>query len=371
MEPFTYHMPTRVVFGRGCICQLKECAGELSARKVLLVTGRGAMRRTGILDRVIGLMGSLDVTVYEDVEADPSVETVDECVEVAAGCDTIVALGGGSALDAAKAVSIVAGNGGRALDYISGAKARKRGPMIIAVPTTAGTGSEVTEVSVLTDLTRRAKKSFRSRHMYPAVALDDPELTVTMPDEVTAHTGLDALTHAIEALTSKRSQPLTDPLCMEAAKLVLGNIEKAYRRGTDMQARENMMLGALMAGYGITHAGAGIVHGLSYALWKSAKTPHGLACGSVLPHAMRYNLGFEGGKYEALARHCGFGGAEELIKKVEDVCAKVGAPARLAGLGVSADKVDAMLELGLSGSTAVNPRPTDAETLKTFINSMI
>jgi len=329
------------------------------------------MRRTGILDRVVGLLEGLNVTVYEDVEADPSVETVDEGVELAGGCDTIVALGGGSPLDAAKAISIVAGNGGHALDYVSGAKVKKPGPRIIAVPTTAGTGSEVTEVSVLTDLTRKAKKSFRSRYMYPALALDDPELTVTMPDEVTAHTGLDALTHAIEAFTSKKSQPLTDPLCMEAAKLVLGNLETAYRKGSDIQARENMMLGSLMAGYGITHAGAGIVHGLSYALWKAVKTPHGLACGTVLPHAMRYNLGYEGGKYEALARHCGIDGAEKLIARVEDVCAKVGAPTRLTGLGVSADQADSMLELGLSGSTAVNPRPTDAETLRTFINSMI
>jgi alcohol dehydrogenase class IV len=371
MKSFTYHLPTKIVFGPGALKQLKTQAAGFGAKRVLLVTGSGAMRKTGTLERVLAQLEGFDVTLFEKVESDPSTDTVDAGARMAAGCGLIIALGGGSPLDAAKAISVVAGNGGAAGDYISGKAAARAGPPIIAIPTTSGTGSEVTEVSVLTDRAARRKKSFRSVHMYPSVALDDPELTVTMPREVTASAGLDALTHAVEALTSAKSQPITDALCMEAGKLILDNIVKAYEDGKDIEARQAMMLGSLMAGYGITHAAAGLAHGLSYALWKVADTPHGLACGTLLPHVMRFNLGYEGGKYLALARYCGYKSPEDLISRVEEANKALNVPARLAGLQARESDIGAMVESGMGGSTAVNPRPVDAKTMETFIKKIM
>ncbi|MFH1055347.1 MAG: iron-containing alcohol dehydrogenase [Candidatus Altiarchaeota archaeon] len=368
---FRYYMPTEVRFGCGVLEDVKPVVEGLEAKRVLIVTGKSAAWKRGVIDRIKELLDGKEITVFDDVESDPSVETVDKAVYATSDVDVILGLGGGSPLDVAKAASVVSANGGKAVEYIRGKGIMKAGPPVIAIPTTAGTGSEVTEVAVLSDRSRMVKKSFRSRHMYPSAALDDPQLTVTMPKEVTASSGLDALTHAIEALTSKMSQPMPDVLCMEAAKLVLDNIVRAYDDDSDMEAREAMMLGSLMAGFGITHAGAGLAHGLSYSLWKAADTPHGLACGVVLPHVMRLNLGYEKGKYDQLARHCRLKDAQELILKVEEIKAALSVPDFLRDVGVKADDIGGMVELGLSGSTRGNPRPVDWETLNLFLRGII
>jgi alcohol dehydrogenase len=371
MKTFNYHMPTRVLFGCGALDELTSVAKEMNVKKALVVSGKGSMRKTGTLERVISLLGETECIVFEDVESDPSNETVDEGVQLGQDCKAVIGLGGGSALDAAKAISAILGNGGSAGEYIKGKKADRPGPPIIAIPTTSGTGSEVTEVSVLADRKQMIKKSFRSKHMYPAVAIDDPILTKTMPDNITASSGLDALTHAIEALTSKKSQPITDVLCLEAGKLILENIRTVYEDGQDMIARENMMLGSLIAGFGITHAAAGLAHGLSYSLWKVAETPHGLACGMLLPHVMRFNTGYDGGKYEILARYCGFKNQEDLIGRVEDLNKVMRVPSRLRGLGISDANVEDMVGLAMGGSTQVNPRPIDEKEMAEFIMAII
>jgi len=371
MMDFQYHLPTRIMFGVGVLDELGPVVNEFHPKRVLVVTGRGAMRRTGVLDRVVELLGDRDVLVFEDVESDPSTDTVDRAAALGDGADLIVGLGGGSSLDAAKAVSVVLGNGGKASELIRGKSIAKHGPRIIAIPTTSGTGSEVTEVSVLSERAGRVKRSFRSVHMYPAVALDDPELTRTMPKDVTCSSGLDALTHAVEALTSKKSQPIPDVICLEAGRLVLENIGVAYEDGGNMESRNSMMLGSLMAGFGITHAGAGLAHGLSYSIWRVKGTAHGLACGILLPHVMRFNLGHDGGKYVRLARACGLKKPEDLIFRIEDVCRSMGVPERLGELGFSSDDIEPMIGLGMGGSTKLNPRPVDEKTMRGFIESII
>ncbi len=366
---FTYHTPTEVRFGRGVVDELPSVMKELGACNVVVVTGKTAMRKTGILDRVTSMLEKQEVTVFDEVENDPSVDTVDRGAEVVRGSDAIIALGGGSPMDAAKAMSVVSANGGTSIEYLRGCGVGEPGPPLVAVPTTSGTGSEVTEVSVLSDVGNRVKKSFRSRFMYPTVALDDPELTVSMPTSVTASSGLDALTHAIEAHTSNRHQPIGDVLCMEAAKVVLENLTTAYRDGGNMEARERMMLAGLMAGYGITHAGAGVAHGLSYSLWRVTGISHGLACGTVLPYVMRFNM--ECTDYAGLARHCGLQTPEELVEKVEEINEILGVPATLGELGVKEEHIPEMVEVGLSGSTRSNPRPVDEKGLAELIKNMI
>jgi alcohol dehydrogenase class IV len=367
---FTYHMPTKVVFGCGALDKLSDAVKEAGAVRVLVVTGRGSMMKTGVLDRVLSLLSAFDVDIFKGVESDPSTDTVDEVASKAVDADALIGLGGGSVLDATKAASVVAGNGGKASEYLSGGKTLWGGPKIIAVPTTSGTGSEVTEVSVLSE-GEGVTKSFRSRFMYTTVALDDPELTKTMPKGITASSGLDALTHAVEALVSKKSQPIGDVLCMEAAKLVFDNLEKAHANPDDMAARENMMLASLMAGYGITHAGAGLAHGLSYGLHRVADMPHGLACGLLLPHVIRYNMGADGGKYEALASHCGLKSTEDLITRVEELKKALNVPDRLGDAGLTEDDVKAVAEVSMTGSTRVNPRPIDDESLIKIVGELI
>ncbi|MBD3387560.1 MAG: iron-containing alcohol dehydrogenase [Candidatus Altiarchaeales archaeon] len=365
---FTYHLPTKVHFGAGAVEGLEDVVG---GRKTLVVAGKSSMRRIGLLDRVLEILADDEVAVFEEVESDPSVETVDEGVKSAEGAEVIVALGGGSPMDAAKAMSVVAGNGGTARDYLRGKVVSKAGPDIIAVPTTSGTGSEVTEVSVLSDHEAKVKNSFRSVHMYPKVALDDPELTRTMPSEVTASTGLDALTHAVEALVSKRSQPICEIVCMESAKIVLENIEDAVEDGDDMEARTNMMYASLLAGIGITHAGAGVAHGLSYSLWRVTGLAHGTACGTLLPHIIRYNLGYDNGRYGKLAVYCGFNKVEDLISRVEEINMRLGLKDRLGGLGVGEDDIASMVDVGMTGSARANPRPVNEEKLASLIRDML
>ncbi|MFH0862792.1 MAG: iron-containing alcohol dehydrogenase [Candidatus Altiarchaeota archaeon] len=370
MMDFTYHMPVKVRFGLGVLGELGTHARGFGAKRVLIVTGKGSMKRTGILDRAVGLLEGFNVAVFDEVESDPSLKTIDEGVSAAKGRDLIVGLGGGSALDAAKAISAISANGGPASEYLAGRKIEKAGPKIIAIPTTAGTASEVTEVSVMTDRGSRIKKAIRSAHMYPAMALDDPELTVTMPKDVTASSGLDAMAHAVEALVSRKSQPIPDILCMQAAKLVLENLEDAYRDGADLKARENMLFASLMAGFGITHAGAGLAHGISYSLWRKAGTAHGLACGILLPHVMRYNLGHEGGKYGVLAGFCGYKNPEDLICRVESLNAALGVPKRIGVLGIGSSDIGFMVS-GVGGGVMANPRHTDEAALASFIESIL
>ena len=280
-------------------------------------------------------------------------------------------MGGGSPRDSAKAISIVSSNKGKTNEYLMGKEIKNPGAPILAIPTTSGTGTEVTEISVLSDRKKMIKKSIRSRFIYPIVALDDPLLTVTMPKKVTASTGLDALTHAIEAYTSTKSQPICDAICMNAVKIVLNNVTNAFDDGSNINARSNMMLASLMAGIGITHSGAGLAHGLSYSVWKITQIAHGSAVGILLPHVMKFNQDHVGEKYENLARFCSFKNTDELICKIQELRADLDLPDRLGDIGIKHDDVKDMIELGLGGSSKVNPRPVEPENLAEFIRGAI
>jgi len=371
MKRFTYYMPTKVLFGDGCVEKVADAVGEVGGGKVLVVTGKSSMKKTGILDRVLDNISGFDVEVFAQIETDPSVDIVDEGAQNAVGKDVIVALGGGSALDAAKAISVASANSENAIDYLRGETVKNPGPKIVALPTTSGTGSEVTEVSVLSDPKNNIKKSFRSPHMYPATSLDDPQLTYTMPQEVTVSSGFDALTHAVEAYTSKRSQPICDVLCRQATKLAVENLVKTVENPNDAYPRSNMMLASLMAGYGITHSGAGLVHGLSYSLYKTTGVAHGMACAILLPHVMRYNRGYEEGKYTQLADDIGVETVDELIHTIQEIGEKVGVPQHLCEIGVKEDDVSQLVESAMGGSTRVNPRPVKEDDLSGFLKNTI
>ncbi len=369
MEDFEYLMPTRVVFGNGCLDNL---ADHVTGENVLIVTGSGgAMKKTGVLKRVKCLLDGSNVKVFDKVEADPSLETVDAGAAICEGMDSIIALGGGSPMDAAKGIAACIGNECSAKDVLYKGKFKKSGPPIIAVPTTSGTGSEVTQVAVLSDREMMIKKSFRHESVYPRVAICDPELTVTMPKKITAQTGLDALSHALEALVAKKSQPITDTLCIEATKLILESLEGAYEFPTDMTFRKDMMLASLLAGFGITVAGAGLSHGLSYGVWKVTGMGHGLAVGLLTPHVMRFNIDHDVGKYLRCARACGYQSTQELIERIEMVNDALDVPKSLGAAGVNKDDMEALIATSLAGSARGNPRKVGKREAKKFIEGLI
>ena len=371
MMDFTYLMPTKVVFGKGCVKGVGDAATELNAKKILVVTGKTSMKKTGVLDRVIKLLSDFEVEVFDKVESDPSTDTVDEGAEIAKKYDTILGLGGGSPLDAAKAISLVSANGGDTKKIMETGYAKIKGPDIIAIPTTAGTAAEITMISVLTNRDSMVKKSIRNPYLYPAIALDDVELTLTMPAEITVQTGLDALSHALEALVSTRNQPISDILCIEAAAKILKNIESTTLFGNDLMPRTEMLLASLMAGYGITNAGAGLAHGLSYGLWKASNIGHGLACGMLMPHVMEYNRKHVGDRYNKVAKKIGLENDKELIGLIFQINERLNVPKNLGELNIVEEDVPGIVDVSLGGAAKTNPRKVDVESAKMFLEDLL
>jgi alcohol dehydrogenase class IV len=289
-------MPTRVVFGRGSIDRLGELAAPLGSR-VMVVRGGRHLDRSGALDSVRGQLASIGMHVIEHaVVGEPDVTAVDEAADLARqhACDLVIGIGGGAALDAAKAVAGLLTLGGRALDYLEvvgrGIPIDHPSAPLIAIPTTAGTGTEVTRNAVLTHKPSRFKASMRSPYLLPRIALVDPALTDSVPPQVTAATGLDALTQLIEPYVSTGANPLTDGLALEGVALVAKSLACAWTDGADEAARDDMSLASLMGGICLANAGLGAVHGFAAPLGAMYPVAHGAACAALLHPVMKANV---------------------------------------------------------------------------------
>lgn len=282
---FEFATAGRIVFGRGVSKQARTLVDGLGVRP-LLVTGRSPERGTRVLE---------DVEPFT-VDGEPTIELVEAGAEWARSrrCDVIVGVGGGSALDAAKAIAALAVNPGPALQYlevIGGGKSLDRAALpVVAVPTTAGTGSEVTRNAVLSSPEHRVKVSLRHASMLPKIALVDPDLTLSLPAAATAATGLDALTQLIESYVSVRATAMTDALCREGIPRVGSALCRAFDHPDDADARTQMALGALWSGMALANAGLGAVHGFAAVLGGRFTAPHGALCAALLPAAMRVNV---------------------------------------------------------------------------------
>src|SRR5512144_92735 len=281
----------RIVQGCGAIARLTEEVRQFGAGKVLIVTDPGLIA-TPIPETVKALLKDHDVEVFSEVESDPSIETINACAaRVRKGrYDLIVAVGGGSPIDTAKCASVLATNEGSAEDYLGIDKVQKAGIPKIVIPTTAGTGSEVTNVAVLSLKSAHTKKGIVTRYLFGDVAILDPELTLGLPPAITAATGMDALTHAIEAYVSRFAQPLTDHYALEAIRLIGRSLRTAVHNGADLAARERMLTGSMYAGLAFGSAATGMVHGLAMPLGGQFNVPHGIANAVLLPYVMRFNL---------------------------------------------------------------------------------
>jgi len=358
----------RIVHGRGQIAAVAAEVDRLRGTKILLVTDPGLVR-VGIAGTVQQLLSAYAVETFTDVEPDPSIETVTACADYArrSGCDLVIGLGGGSALDVAKCAAAMVNNPGEVRDYLGIDKVPNPGVAKILIPTTAGTGSEVTNVAVLSLKAEQTKKGIVSRHLLADVAILDPELTVGLPAAVTAATGMDALTHAIEAYVSRFAQPLTDHFALSAIAMIAGSLRTAVHNGADLAARETMLTASLYAGLAFGSAATGMVHGLAMPLGGQFNIPHGVANSVLLPHVMRWNLVSAVSRYREIAVAMGERvdhlshreGAERAVVAVEALSRDIGIPAHLDDLAIPRDAIAALARDGMTNERQIRPNPRD------------
>jgi alcohol dehydrogenase class IV len=289
---FEFATADRVIFGAGTSRQAGELARK-AGRRALVVTGRDAGRAQFLLDLL--RENGVEAAVFS-VAGEPSIDSVVEGETLAyrEQCDLVISLGGGSALDTGKAIAAMLTNPGDLLDYVEAIGAGKvleeASAPFIAIPTTAGTGSEVTRNAVLASAEHRRKVSLRAATMLPSVAIVDPELTWRLPPATTAHTGMDALTQVIEPYVCARANPLTDGICVEGMQRAARSLRVAFEDGRQAAAREDMSVASLCGGLALSNAGLGAVHGFAGAIGGMSSAPHGAICAALLPHVMAMNL---------------------------------------------------------------------------------
>ena len=361
-----FRLPGVIHFGWGALERLADEAPRLG-RRALLVTGRSAMKKSGVADRVQGLLTQAGVTfvVYDRVESDPRATTVDKGAELARAesCDLVIGLGGGSPMDAARAIAAMALLDGSIVDYLGGKPIDRPGLPLINIATTSGTASEITPVSVVLHEQRELKIGVKSPYWFARVAITDPELTLTMSPSLTAATGLDALTHAIESHLSTQATPPSEALSLRAVELIGRHLRTAVADGSDRAAREGMSLGSMIAGMAFANAGLGLVHGLVHPIGARHGLPHGAACGRLLPYVLRYNRPVVEEKLAQIAQALSVAaGAEQAISAVEDLVRDVGLPCGIGDLDIADDQMPGLAKDGLvSGAVKTNPRPVSAE----------
>jgi alcohol dehydrogenase class IV len=369
---FEFATATRIVFGEGTAATLPELARSFGVRP-LIVTGAST-------ERAAGLVSPLGAETFT-VPGEPTVELVRTGARRVqeAACDVVIAMGGGSAIDAGKAIAAVATNGGEPLEFlevVGNGRAITVPPLpFIAVPTTAGTGSEVTRNAVLGSTEHGVKASLRSPMMLPRVALVDPELTYALPPAVTADTGLDALTQLIEPYVSVRANPLVDAICVEGVGRVAKALRRAYHDGGDREARRDMSLASLFGGLALANAGLGVVHGLAAPLGGQWKAPHGALCAALLPYGMAANvaaLRARAPQNPALERYAVIArlltgrneaSAEEGIDWVRALCAELNIPGLRAWGIAEADLPAVVAKAARASSMQANALPLTGEEL--------
>jgi len=365
---FSFQMSGKLLFDYNAIQQLPSLIKEKQAKRPLIVTDPGLVK-AGILDRVTQLLTSKDIAfhTYTEVEADPRIDIVFEVVEYARAkqIDLIIGLGGGSSLDIAKISAIMLINQGPLDQYIGIAKIPGPGLPTIMIPTTAGTGSEVTPIVVLSDKKAQLKKGIVSDYLYPDVALVDPLLALSLPASVTAYTGIDALTHAIEAYTNKFAHHFVDTFALEAIKLISANLRTAVKDGSQQEARYNMAMGSLYGGMCLGSVNTAAVHALAYPLGGTFDVPHGVANSLLLPYVIEFNSSHCQEKYREIAEAMGVNthgmGTSEAtaacINKVKDLCRQAGITQRMREIDIPESAIPAMAKAAMKVTRLLNNNP--------------
>ena len=376
MQPFTITQPTQIHFGTGIIKRLPEVAAGFGGTNALVVLDPGLIQ-AGLDSNITRALeaGNMTYTIYSEIDPEPGLRLADRGTEIARehNCDCVIGVGGGSAMDVAKAIAILLTNGGRAVDYLGLGKIEKPGVPKIMVPTSAGTGAEVTFTAVFINEETGSKGGMNGDPLYPEAAVLDPELTLSLPPHVTAATGIDALTHALEAYTSVQAHPVSEMYSLQAIELIATNLRTAYADGRNIEARSNMLLASLLGGKALAMAGVGLVHAMAYPLGGMFGIPHGLANAVLLPYVTEFNLIGNLEKHALLAEMLGGDtnnmslrdSAHVLVEEMHQLNSDLAIPASLSDLGIPDDRIEEMAKIALTVARPVenNPRQPTLENV--------
>jgi alcohol dehydrogenase class IV len=363
---FDFFVPVDVRFGRGRRMEIGDALRARGARSALVVTDPGLASTQAVADIRASLENAgLSAAVFTDVEANPRVDQVDAGVAEARRIDAsaVVGVGGGSSMDVAKAIGVLCTNAGPISRYDGGAPVPEPGRPVVAIPTTAGTGSEVTPFANFSEKNRHYKFAVGHRYFFPAIAIVDPEATVSMPAPVTAATGIDALAHAVESYVARTAHPASEVLALRAIELIGANLERAHKRGEDMEAREAVLLGSTLAGMAFVSTRLGVLHALAMPLGGLTDLPHGLILGILFAAGVRFNEPAASERYRRVADALGHpdGDAAAAIEALRD---RVGIPGRFDAGVLSQDSVqEVAVEASKSLNSRSNPRPWTPDAL--------
>jgi len=373
-QSFSINQPTRIIFGVNKLKHLSDLATELGGSRVFLVADPG-LQQAGIINQISAVLDEAKIpyTLYDRVTPEPGLKLADQGLKLAKKmkADCVVGVGGGSALDIAKAISILLTNGGKAEDYLGLGKIKLQGVPKIMIPTTAGTGAEVTFTAVFINEKTNSKGGMNGDPLYPDAAILDPTLTLSLPAHVTAATGIDAFTHALEAFVSTQSHAISEMYALEAIDLISNNLRVAYANGGNLEARSAMLLGSLLGGKALATAGVGLVHAMAYPLGGMFNTAHGLANAVLLPYVVEYNIIGCPEKYAVIAQLMGYEtegiplreAAQLAVEAIHQLNADVGIPSSLTALNIPTNKIPEMAKIALTVTRPVenNPRKPTLE----------
>lgn len=376
-----FSVPTKLIFGPGATERLPEV---LTGGKPLVVTDKGLVE-AGILDRVSGVLerAGIEFAVFDGVQSDPPAEVVQEGCAVfrREGCGALVGLGGGSSMDAAKMIGVVYAQGGDILEYAEAPdRVTEEIPYTICLPTTYGTGSEVTPFAVVTDVMSDTKRAVVGAQIAPSVAILDPELCVALPLPLAASTGMDALAHAVESYVNLLANPITEAVALAAIELVGENLREAAANDYNVDATGNMLLASTMAGIAFSQTRVGIAHALGNPLGGRLHVPHGVAIAILLPHVMEYNVIGCPGKFARMGAALGASvgnlsrmeAAGASVNAVRALSDDLGLPRTLREIGLTEEQMDDLAgEAMTSGSMPVNPRKAGKEELAEILRQAL
>ena len=377
-SPFEFTLPTKIIYGCGVLKQLPEEIRAAGGTKILLITDTG-ITKAGITALITDLLDAsgLEYTVYDGVEANPKDVNCEDAARAARsiGADCMVAVGGGSPIDCAKAVGVLLAHDAEFIKPYEGKTAATlQGPPLITIPTTSGTGSEITFSSVITDTRNRYKMTIKSPFTAATTAICDPELTISVPPMITATTGVDALTHSIEGFTAVNSEPIGDAAALYSIELISQSLVRAVRDGSDLEARGNMLMASMLGGLSFSHSDVASVHCIAEALGSMYDLPHGTCNAIFLPYVMEYNMDYCQDRYARVATAMGLTwqteeeGAAKAVAFVKHLTRDVGLPT-FASLDPDPADFPKLAEMSVNnGSNEDNPRPMTAKDYEILLD---
>ncbi|GAB7533396.1 L-threonine dehydrogenase [Pseudomonas sp. 3A(2025)] len=372
----TFFIPAVNMIGSGCLDEAMQAIRKYGFLKALIVTDAG-LAKAGVASRVAGLLveQGIDSVIFDGARPNPTIDNVEQGLArlKEQQCDFVISLGGGSPHDCAKGIALCASNGGHISDYEGVDRSQNPQLPLIAINTTAGTASEMTRFCIITDPARHVKMAIIDRNVTPILSVNDPQMMAGMPRSLTAATGMDALTHAIEAYVSTAATPITDACALKAISLIAGNLQRAVEHGDDLQARESMAYAQFLAGMAFNNASLGYVHAMAHQLGGFYDLPHGVCNAVLLPHVQRFNASVSAARLTDVAHAMGANirgldpeaGAQAAIEAISRLAASVDIPAGLTQLGVKEVDIPALAANALKDACGLtNPRPADQQQIE-------